>query len=122
MSTHRGAHWASNGTDTVLTEYPIEAHTGPLTGWTRRSCARYRESQCKIQGMSIKDMKYCEGELGIMIRYCTDNGGDARGMRIRLKRMKPKLVVPPCWGHQVNLVVAEVLELEIPCMQSIDEG
>jgi hypothetical protein len=48
------------------------------------------------------DITYCE-ELGIiMVGYCTDNGGDARGMRIRLKRVKPKLTVPPCWGHQVR--------------------
>ncbi|KAJ7936491.1 hypothetical protein B0H13DRAFT_2303532 [Mycena leptocephala] len=82
-----------------------------------------KKSAKNLLKIVLEDMKYCEGELGIiMIRYCTDNGGDARGMRIRLKRMKRKLVVPPCWGHQVNLVVAEVLELEIPCMQSIDEG
>ncbi|KAJ7258558.1 ribonuclease H-like domain-containing protein [Mycena rebaudengoi] len=70
----------------------------------------------------LADITYCE-ELGIiMVGYCTDNGGDARGMRIRLKRVKPKLTVPPCWGHQTNLIVAEVIELEIPCMLSIDES
>ncbi|KAJ7199027.1 ribonuclease H-like domain-containing protein [Mycena pura] len=68
----------------------------------------------------LANITYCE-ELGIiMVGYCTDNGGDARGMRIRLKRVKPKLTAPPCWGHQTNLIVAEVIELEIPCMLSID--
>jgi hypothetical protein len=75
MSTRRGTHWASNWMARVLTPCrPVEAHTGPLTRWTqrsmelessrivdpsrrtlglywdaRRSCARYREWQCKIQ-------------------------------------------------------------------------
>ncbi|KAJ7106255.1 ribonuclease H-like domain-containing protein, partial [Mycena epipterygia] len=71
----------------------------------------------------LEDMKNCEDELGIiMIGYCTDNGGGERGTQIRLRRRKPKLVVPPCWGHQMNLVVAKVLELGIPCMESINEG
>ncbi|KAJ7934866.1 hypothetical protein B0H13DRAFT_1591296, partial [Mycena leptocephala] len=65
--------------------------------------AAIKKSAKNLLKIVLEDMKYCEGELGIiMIRYCTDNGGDARGMRIRLKRMKPKLVVPPCWGHQVR--------------------
>ncbi|KAF7344300.1 HAT family dimerization protein [Mycena venus] len=71
----------------------------------------------------LEDMKYCEDHLGVVfIAFCTDNGGDTRGFRVRLKRLKPKLVVPPCWGHQVNLVVGEVIELKIPCMRSIDSS
>ncbi|KAJ6516526.1 ribonuclease H-like domain-containing protein [Mycena vitilis] len=71
----------------------------------------------------LRDIKYCEDELGVVvIAYCTDNGGDARGMRTKLKRVRPKLTVPPCWGHQVNLVVGEVIELRVACMNSIDGG
>ncbi|KAJ7784891.1 ribonuclease H-like domain-containing protein, partial [Mycena maculata] len=82
-----------------------------------------RKTADNLLQIVLEDMEYCEEELGIiMIAYCTDNGGDARGMRVRLKRVKPKLLVPPCWGHQVNLIVAEVLELDVPCMLSIDDG
>ncbi|KAJ7753324.1 ribonuclease H-like domain-containing protein, partial [Mycena maculata] len=81
-----------------------------------------RKTADNLLQIVLEDMEYCE-ELGIiMIAYCTDDGGDARGMRVRLKRVKPKLLVPPCWGHQVNLIVAEVLELDVLCMLSIDDG
>ncbi|KAJ7721951.1 ribonuclease H-like domain-containing protein [Mycena maculata] len=81
-----------------------------------------RKTADNLLQIVLEDMEYCE-ELGIiMIAYCTDDGGDARGMRVRLKRVKPKLLIPPCWGHQVNLIVAEVLELDVPCMLSIDDG
>ncbi|KAJ7260042.1 ribonuclease H-like domain-containing protein [Mycena rebaudengoi] len=71
----------------------------------------------------LGDIEYCEKEFGIIfIGYCTDNGGDARGMRPRLQRIRPKFTVPPCWGHQVNIMVGEVLELELPCMGSMDDG
>ncbi|KAJ7663381.1 ribonuclease H-like domain-containing protein, partial [Mycena polygramma] len=82
-----------------------------------------KKSADNLLQIVLTDIEYCEEELGvIMIGYCTDNGGDARGMRTRLKRVRPKLTVPPCWGHQVNLVVGEVIELGVPCMNSIDDG
>ncbi|KAJ7091697.1 ribonuclease H-like domain-containing protein [Mycena crocata] len=82
-----------------------------------------KKSADNLLEIVLEDLKYCEDELGIIfIGFCTDNGGDVRGMRVRLKQQRPKLVVPPCWGHQVNLVVGEILELEIPCMESMDDG
>ncbi|KAJ7763398.1 ribonuclease H-like domain-containing protein [Mycena metata] len=69
----------------------------------------------------LGDIQYCETEFGIIhVGYCTDDGGDAKAMRKRLQIKLPRLVVPPCWGHQINLVVVEVLRLKIPCMESID--
>ncbi|KAJ7602477.1 ribonuclease H-like domain-containing protein [Mycena rosella] len=81
-----------------------------------------RKTSDNLLQIVLEDITYCEERGIIMVGYCTDGGGDARGMRVRLKRLKPKLTVPPCWGHQVNLVVGEVLEIEIPCMLSVDEG
>ncbi|KAJ7238184.1 ribonuclease H-like domain-containing protein [Mycena rebaudengoi] len=82
-----------------------------------------RKTADNLLELVLADMQYCETEFGIIfVGYCTDNGGDARGMRVRLKRVRPKLTVPPCWGHQVNLVVGEVLELEILCMAAVDDG
>lgn len=61
-----------------------------------------KKSADNLLEIVLEDMKYCEDELGVvMVGYCTDNGGDAKGMRVRLKRRRMKLVVPPCWGHQV---------------------
>ncbi|KAJ7170282.1 ribonuclease H-like domain-containing protein [Mycena crocata] len=54
----------------------------------------------------LADMKYCEDELGITyIAWCTDDGGgNTRGMRRQLKEVRPKLLTPPCWGHQVHII------------------
>ncbi|KAJ6628811.1 hypothetical protein B0H10DRAFT_2259901 [Mycena sp. CBHHK59/15] len=81
-----------------------------------------RKTADNLLQIVLEDIMYCEEHGIIMVGYCTDNGGDARRMRVRLTRVKPKLTVPPCWGHQTNLVAAEVLELEIPCMLFIDES
>ncbi|KAJ7697906.1 ribonuclease H-like domain-containing protein, partial [Mycena rosella] len=97
---------------TSVTLYMIAAH----------DVSPERKTADNLLQIVLEDITYCEEHGIIMVGYCTDNGGDARGMRVRLKRVKPKLTVPPCWGHQTNLVVAEVLELEIPCMLSIDES
>ncbi|KAJ7735370.1 ribonuclease H-like domain-containing protein [Mycena metata] len=82
-----------------------------------------RKSADNLLEIVLADIEYCETEFGIIfVGYCTDNGGDAMGMRTRLKIVRPKFLVPPCWGHQVNLVVVEVLKLKVPCMAAIDEG
>ncbi|KAJ7940007.1 hypothetical protein B0H13DRAFT_1464936, partial [Mycena leptocephala] len=60
-----------------------------------------RKTSDNLLELMLEDIRYCEEQLGVtLIAFCTDNGGDARGMRVRLKRVRPKLVVPPCWGHQ----------------------
>ncbi|KAF7331976.1 HAT family dimerization protein [Mycena kentingensis (nom. inval.)] len=70
------------------------------------------------------DMTAAEEQLLIQfIGYCTDNGGDAaRGMRARLKRRRKSLLVSPCWAHQINLIVGELLGLDIACIQAMDIG
>ncbi|KAJ7758153.1 ribonuclease H-like domain-containing protein [Mycena maculata] len=120
LSTGQCDGWKSSAKAAIITTsvtvdiqlYMIAAH----------DVSPERKTADNLLQIVLEDMEYCE-ELGIiMIAYCTDDGGDARGMRVRLKRVKPKLLVPPCWGHQVNLIVAEVLELDVPCMLSIDDG
>ncbi|KAJ7015787.1 ribonuclease H-like domain-containing protein [Mycena alexandri] len=82
-----------------------------------------KKSADNLLEIVLGDIEYCETEFGIIhVGYCTDDGGDAKAMRKRLQVKRPKLVVPPCWGHQINLVVVEVLRLKIPCMESIDDG
>ncbi|KAJ7651815.1 hypothetical protein B0H17DRAFT_958277 [Mycena rosella] len=61
-----------------------------------------RKTSDNLLQIVLEDITYCEERGIIMVGYCTDGGGDARGMRVRLKRLKPKLTVPPCWGHQVR--------------------
>ncbi|KAJ7934699.1 hypothetical protein B0H13DRAFT_1591431 [Mycena leptocephala] len=92
--------WKSNAKASIITTsvtvegqlYMIAAHPD-------------KTSADNLLKIVLEVMKYCEDELGfVMVGYftdCTDNGGDAKGMRFRLKRRRMKLVVPPCWGHQV---------------------
>ncbi|KAJ7939386.1 hypothetical protein B0H13DRAFT_1570691, partial [Mycena leptocephala] len=93
--------WKSNARASIITtSVTVE---GKLCMIAPHDLSPEKKSAKNLLKIVLEDMKYCEGELGIiMIRYCTDNGGDAKGMRIRLKRMKPELDVPPCWGHQVR--------------------
>ncbi|KAJ7016163.1 ribonuclease H-like domain-containing protein [Mycena alexandri] len=66
-----------------------------------------KKSADNLLEIVLADIEYCETEFGIsFIGY----------FKI------PRLLVPPCWGHQVNLIVVEVLRLKIPCMEAIDEG
>ncbi|KAJ7149276.1 ribonuclease H-like domain-containing protein [Mycena crocata] len=94
--------WKSNAKASIITTsvtvegqvYMIAAH----------DVSPEKKSADNLLELVLQDIQYCEDELGIiMIGYCTDNGGDAKGMR-------------------VNLVVAEILELEIPCMEAVDDG
>ncbi|KAJ7865814.1 hypothetical protein B0H13DRAFT_1636906, partial [Mycena leptocephala] len=51
-----------------------------------------KKSADNLLEIVLEDRKYCEDELGIvMVGYCTDNGGDAKGMRVRLKRCRMNL-------------------------------
>ncbi|KAJ7271620.1 ribonuclease H-like domain-containing protein [Mycena rebaudengoi] len=115
--------WKSTAKASIITtSVTVEAKVlcVPHPSASYRNCKKSADNLLEIV---LADIKYCEDEFGIIfIAYCTDNGGDARGMRKRLQRVRPKFVVPPCRGHQVHLVVGEVLELEIECMTSIDDG
>ncbi|KAJ6590824.1 hypothetical protein B0H10DRAFT_1830508, partial [Mycena sp. CBHHK59/15] len=91
--------WKSNSRATVVTMsitlYMIAAH----------NVSPERKTADNLLELMLKDMKYCKEQLGVIfIGFCTANGGDARGMRVRLKRVRSKLVVLPCWGHQVGSV------------------
>ncbi|KAJ7122705.1 ribonuclease H-like domain-containing protein [Mycena crocata] len=113
--------WKSNAKASIITtSVTVE---GKLYMIAVHNVSMDKKTSDHLLELVLADMKYCEDELGITyIAWCTDDGGDARGMRRRLKEVRPKLLTPPCWGHQVNLVVGEVLELEVACIGSIDEG
>ncbi|KAF8593766.1 hypothetical protein BDV93DRAFT_460091 [Ceratobasidium sp. AG-I] len=50
---------------------------------------------------------HAEHELGVrVIAWCTDAGGDERGMRRRLSEKRPHIITLDCYAHQVSLCIA----------------
>ncbi|KAJ7126578.1 ribonuclease H-like domain-containing protein [Mycena crocata] len=113
--------WKSNAKASIITtSVTVE---GQLYMIAAHNMSPEKKSAHNLLELVLQDIEYYENELGIiMVGYCTDNGGDAKGMRVRLRRKTIKFTIPPCWGHQVNLVVAEILELEIPCIELVDDA
>ncbi|KAJ7049147.1 ribonuclease H-like domain-containing protein [Mycena amicta] len=71
--------------------------------------------------LMLADMERAESEFGItFVGFCTDDGGDARGFRVRLRVKRPKLITTPCWAHQVNLVVGEGFKSKIACLKCLE--
>ncbi|KAJ7833835.1 hypothetical protein B0H14DRAFT_2166575, partial [Mycena olivaceomarginata] len=61
-----------------------------------------KKSADNLLAIVLAGIDYCEKEFGIIfVGYCTDDGGDAMGMRTRLEQRIPKFLVTSCWGHQV---------------------
>ncbi|QRV73696.1 hAT family dimerization protein [Ceratobasidium sp. AG-Ba] len=58
-------------------------------------------------------IKRCEEDLGMkVVGWVSDAGGDSRGMRIRLGKERPELLLFDCWAHQIQLVVGDILKLK----------
>ncbi|KAJ7215840.1 ribonuclease H-like domain-containing protein [Mycena pura] len=69
------------------------------------------------------DMQMCKDRYGMdFIGYCSDDGGDSRGMCRRLGRVNPRLLIFPCLSHQLYLTTGRMLKLDIPSMRSLDTG
>jgi len=60
----------------------------------------------------LSDISYVEMVfLLIIIRWCTDDGSDARKMQHLLLSLMPWLIIILCWAHQINLVIGNMLGL-----------
>ncbi|KDQ64319.1 hypothetical protein JAAARDRAFT_187663 [Jaapia argillacea MUCL 33604] len=65
------------------------------------------------------DITFIEKEYGVkIISWCTDEGPDGKKARRLLGAKRPDLVVPPCWAHQINLIVGEYLKLKIAFVET----
>ncbi|KAF8595789.1 hypothetical protein BDV93DRAFT_416285, partial [Ceratobasidium sp. AG-I] len=52
----------------------------------------------------LNDIDQSEQEHGVcIIAWVSDVGGDSRGMRVRLHRQRPHILVFDCWAHQVRI-------------------
>ncbi|EUC55524.1 hAT family dimerization protein [Rhizoctonia solani AG-3 Rhs1AP] len=78
------------------------------------------ENHLKIVKQAIKR---CEDELGMkIVGWVSDAGGDSRGMRIRLGKERPELLLFDCWAHQIELVVGDVLKLKNDLVAAGDDA
>ncbi|KEP45146.1 DUF659 family protein [Rhizoctonia solani 123E] len=74
------------------------------------SLPKTAENHLKVVKQAIKR---CEDELGMkIVGWVSDAGGDSRGMRIRLGKERPELLLFDCWAHQIKLVVGDILKLK----------
>ena len=62
-----------------------------------------RKTADNLLQIVTSDMQMCKDRYGMdFIGYCSDDGGDSRGMRKRLGRVDPRLLIFPCLSHQVS--------------------
>ncbi|KDN33141.1 hypothetical protein RSAG8_13769, partial [Rhizoctonia solani AG-8 WAC10335] len=68
-------------------------------------------------------IRRCEDELGMkIIGWVSDTGGDSRGMRIRLGKEHPELLLFNCWAHQIELDIGDILKLKNDLVAAGDDA
>ncbi|KAI0308727.1 ribonuclease H-like domain-containing protein, partial [Amylostereum chailletii] len=67
-----------------------------------------RKSAINLLAMVEQEIDFCLMELAIfLVAYCSDNGGESRGMCSLLAKKWPWIVIVACWAHQVNLILGD---------------
>ncbi|KAF8596432.1 hypothetical protein BDV93DRAFT_563314 [Ceratobasidium sp. AG-I] len=78
-----------------------------------------RKTANHLLSLVLDEIEYVEGQLGAsIVAWCSDASGESRAMRSKLYALKPHLITPDCYAHQINLVVGDFFK-HVPGMAEI---
>ncbi|EPQ55188.1 hypothetical protein GLOTRDRAFT_24480, partial [Gloeophyllum trabeum ATCC 11539] len=76
-----------------------------------------------LLALTERDIDQMEAETGVeFIAWCTDAGGDCNKMRKMLAARTPHILTPPCFAHQLNLLVKDYYKLDAKFMKTSNKA
>ncbi|KZV99187.1 hypothetical protein EXIGLDRAFT_831738 [Exidia glandulosa HHB12029] len=81
-----------------------------------------KTAECLL-GLVLGDIAHASSVyLTTIVAWCSDAGGDSRGMRRLLHAKMPHIICLDCWAHQINLVVGDYLKAQFYWVTVLDEA